>query len=232
MSWGPSGNCRTDGPGGVRRTPFLAMLTIFAIPPSLYCAKLRITLRAKGLTWQELPPPGGYGSDAYKAIVPSGNLPALCDGDLLLADSEAIAEYLNEIYPDPPLLPDSPQDRGLMRERGRFHDTRLEPALRALFASISAPDATLSARQSLALSQRLSQFAHMLGRELPFGLGDCGFPISFAWIDALTPVLGLQVVWPDAVIAYRHRIEAQRPVAEELASYLPVLQEWLRKAAA
>ena len=81
------------------------MLTIYAIPISLYCAKLRILLRHKKIQWQELPPPGGYGSAEYKSIVPSGNLPALVDGSLLLADSEAIAEYLNEKYPNPPMLP-------------------------------------------------------------------------------------------------------------------------------
>ena len=68
------------------------MLTVFTVPVSLYCAKLRIVLRHKKLEWREELPPGGYGSDAYKQIVPSGNLPALRDGDLLIADSEAIAE--------------------------------------------------------------------------------------------------------------------------------------------
>ena len=60
------------------------MLTVYTIPVSLYCAKLRITLRFKALEWHEIPPPGGYGSAEYKTVVPSGNLPALRDGDLLL----------------------------------------------------------------------------------------------------------------------------------------------------
>ncbi|MEM6624117.1 MAG: glutathione S-transferase N-terminal domain-containing protein, partial [Pseudomonadota bacterium] len=81
------------------------MLRVYAIPVSLYCAKLRILLRHKGLAWEEVAPPGGYGSAAYKDHVPSGNLPALLDGDLLIADSEAIAEYLEERHPDPPMLP-------------------------------------------------------------------------------------------------------------------------------
>ena len=70
------------------------MLRVYSIPVSLYCAKLRILLRHKGLDWEEVMPPGCYGSDEYKRIVPSGNLPALVDNDLMLGDSEAIAEYL------------------------------------------------------------------------------------------------------------------------------------------
>lgn len=203
------------------------MLTIYAIPASLYCAKLRITLRAKGLKWQEIPPPGGYGSDAYKTIVPSGNLPALRAGDLLLADSEAIAEYLDEIYPTPAMMPATPAARARMRERGRFHDTRLEPALRALFGSIKSPDPALSAAQSTKINAHLVQLAQMGLDDLPFGLGDCGFAITFAWIDALTPVLGLTIAWPAPVRAYRTRIEAAAPVAAELAVYRPILNDWL-----
>nr|HMQ58081.1 glutathione S-transferase family protein [Rhizobiaceae bacterium] len=215
---------------GVSRLP---MLPVYAIPPSLYCAKLRIVLRAKGLEWREIPPPGGYGSDTYKALVPTGNLPALADGDLLIADSEAIAEYLEERYREPPLLPPDTALRAKMRERGRFHDTRLEPALRTLFATIAPQrrDPAFTARQSAEMTTRLQQLARMLERdpELAFGLGDCGFPITFAWIDALRPVLGLDVSFPDSVRTYRARIEAHPPVAAELASYRSVLDAWVAR---
>lgn len=211
------------------------MLTIYAIPPSLYCAKLRILLRHKNLEWRELPPPGGYGSAAYRQVVPSGNLPAMLDGDLLLADGEAIAEYLEERHPAPPMLPQGAADRAKMRERGRFHDTRLEPALRALFGSIApdSRDAALNERQSVLLTEKLGQLGRILesGPDLAFGLGDCGYPISFAWIDALTPPLSLTVAWPEPVIAYRARIEAAPAVADELASYRPILEGWVQRTA-
>ncbi|MGI9423815.1 MAG: glutathione S-transferase family protein, partial [Hyphomicrobiaceae bacterium] len=139
-------------------------IDIYAIPVSLYCAKLRILLRHKAIAWHELTPPGGYGSSAYKAIVPSGNLPALVDGDLVVADSEAIAEYLDERFPDPPMLPNALPQRAKTRERSRFHDTRLEPALRTLFPTIARNrrDPALAAAQSKQISQRLAQLAIML----------------------------------------------------------------------
>ena len=84
------------------------MLAIYSVPISLYCAKLRIVLRHKKLEWNEQAPPGGYGSDEYKTVVASGNLPALVDGSLVIADSEAIAEYLEEKYPVPAMLPGEP----------------------------------------------------------------------------------------------------------------------------
>lgn len=207
------------------------MLTVYAIPVSLYCAKLRILLRHKGLEWREVPPPGGYGSDEYKQTVPSGNLPALVDGDLQLADSEAIAEYLNDKHPDPAMLPQDLTARAKVRERSRFHDTRLEPALRVLFAYIDTPepDRPVCNAQSKAITARLGQLARILDQACPdhddpLTLADCGFPITFSWIEALAPRFGLTVEWPEAVTAYREIISHHPDVADELAEYRPRLE--------
>ncbi len=139
------------------------MLTIYTVPISLYCAKLRIVLRHKKLEWNEQPPPGGYGSDEYKAIVASGNLPALVDGSLLVADSEAIAEYLEEKYPDPAMLPSKPSHRAKARELSRFHDTRLEPEIRKLFGNLSPEkrDPQLILAQAIEINTRLLQLSEI-----------------------------------------------------------------------
>ena len=207
------------------------MLQIYAIPVSLYCAKLRILLRHKGLDWAETLPPGGYGSDAYKQIVPSGNLPALLDGDTLIADSEAIAEYLEECHPLPPMLPSGAAARARVRERSRFHDTRLEPALRAMFAYLpgrAIPPEGVIAQHAAAVNARLQQLAHLPNPDAQgLRLGDCGYPITFAWMDALAPRMGFDIDWPPAVQAYRAWLNQQPAVAGELADYGPKLTAFL-----
>ena len=210
------------------------MLTIYAIPISLYCAKLRILLRHKGLEWRELSPPGGYGSDEYKLTIPSGNLPAMVDGELTLADSEVIAEYLNEKYPQPPMLPDDIYQRAKARERSRFHDTRLEPELRKLFPYIDEnhADTGFFEQQSTLISNRLKQLPNLLETTdssvfEALTLGDCGFPITFVWIDLLTPVFDLKIDWPDAVLQYRREVETHQAVAKELETYQHNLCNWL-----
>ncbi len=210
------------------------MLTIYSIPLSLYCAKLRILLRHKKLEWCELPPPGGYGSSEYETIIPSGNLPALIDGDLQIADSEAIAEYLNEKYPHPPMLPTELLLRAKAREMSRFHDTRLEPELRKLFPFVDEKKRNVSIveEQSCAINSKLQQLAKMLNSGLPrFGdtltLGDCGFPVTITWLHNLTPVLGLNVEIPEAVLEYHERISSHPAIFEELEAYRPQLSAWL-----
>lgn len=208
------------------------MLKMYAIPESLYCAKTRIVLRHKGLVWQELPPPGGYGSVEYKRTVPSGNLPALDHDGTLIADSEAIAEYLNEVFPVPAMLPSDHAARARCRDRSRFHDTRLEPELRRLFPYLETRDCppNLLQAQASALSERLAQLSVGLeagADEDYLTLDACGFPVTFRWIDALCPHFGLQVSWPGPVMSWRAKIERFDAIAEELSNYGPRLETWL-----
>jgi maleylacetoacetate isomerase len=52
----------------------------------------------------------------YRGVNPQGLVPALEDGGRTLIQSLAIIEYLDEIHPEPPLLPKDPADR--VRVRG------------------------------------------------------------------------------------------------------------------
>src|SRR5262249_19072324 len=51
----------------------------------------------------------------YRRVNPQGLVPALEDGGQTLIQSLAIIEYLDEIYPDPPLLAKDPADRARAR---------------------------------------------------------------------------------------------------------------------
>lgn len=210
------------------------MIKIYAIPVSLYCAKLRILLRHKNIEWAEILPPGGYGSAEYKTYVPSGNLPALVDGDLQLGDSEAIAEYLNEAYLEPQMLPHELNTRAKIRELSRFHDTRLEPALRKSF--IFLPPAKLDRVALRAISEELNEKLIQLAGLIDntddiftseISLADCGFPITFAWLDTLQVEMGLEISWPKTVIHYRNVIESYPAIAAELQYYVPKLKAFL-----
>lgn len=212
------------------------MLKIYAIPVSIYCAKLRLTLRYKQLEWQEEPPLGGYGSDDFKTIVPSGNLPAMLDGKMMLSDSEAIAEYINERYPEPPMLSDDIMQRAKQRELGRFHDTRLEPALRVLFPLVpkSTRNDEIAAAQGVAISARLdqlgkirAQFDHPKTSEIH--LGDCGFVATFEWIDMLADEMGINVDWPKDIQEYRTWLQSIDVVKQEQSSYRPIMKDWLQQ---
>jgi len=82
--------------------------------------RVRIALNFKGLSYEQVPihlrrGGGEQLSAAYKAINPQALVPALEDGGKILTQSLAIIEYLEESYPQPPLLPRDPADKAVVR---------------------------------------------------------------------------------------------------------------------
>jgi len=58
---------------------------------------------------------GEHKSPEHLARSPHGKVPALADGSLVLYESSAIVEYLEEQYPTPALLPRDPAARAVVR---------------------------------------------------------------------------------------------------------------------
>ena len=80
--------------------------------------RVRLALAVKGLAYAgkaidlRLGAQGGVG---YTMLNPQGLVPYLIDGDTGLNQSLAIIEYLDETYPDPPLLPAGAAARARVR---------------------------------------------------------------------------------------------------------------------
>jgi maleylacetoacetate isomerase len=82
--------------------------------------RVRIALALKGIPYEyaavHLIRGGGEQlSAAYRAVNPDALVPTLEDGVDLLTQSLAIIEYLDEQYPNPPLLPSASIDRAFSR---------------------------------------------------------------------------------------------------------------------
>src|SRR5215475_13950970 len=81
--------------------------------------RVRIALNLKGLTAEHLPHhlrKGEQRAPAYLAINPQGLVPALEDDQgAVITQSLAIIEWLDEIHPEPPLLPKDPLRRAKVR---------------------------------------------------------------------------------------------------------------------
>ena len=212
------------------------MLTIYSVPVASYCAKLRIVLRNKNIIFNELPPPGGYGSNEYRKIVPSGNLPAMIHGDFMLSDSESIAEYLDEFFPSVAMMPNTIKLRAKAREFSRSHDTRLEPAVRRLYPEVEFSTRNIENVELIGseISKQLAALALLLSKNPldtdKLWICDCGFAVTFAWIKAFENSLGLIVDWPDEVKQYDSRLLGFKIVSDELSGYLPAMNKYLEKA--
>jgi glutathione S-transferase len=92
---------------------------------SPYVRKVLVCLELKGLDYEVDPITPFFGNDEFERLSPLRRIPVLIDDELVLTDSTVIAEYLDEAYPEPPLLPQHPKERARARWLEEFADTRL-----------------------------------------------------------------------------------------------------------
>lgn len=96
------------------------MLTLYSYWRSSAAYRVRIALGLKGLSYRQVPvhlvKDGGQQHAAdYKRLNPQELVPLLVDGDVRIAQSLAILEYLEETHPQPALLPRDPAQRAQVR---------------------------------------------------------------------------------------------------------------------
>lgn len=80
--------------------------------------RVRIALHFKGLEFEQIPidlRAGGQLTEDYLAINPQGLVPYFEDGDLAISQSLAIIDYLEDVCPEPALLPADAKMRARVR---------------------------------------------------------------------------------------------------------------------
>lgn len=119
--------CSLPEPGLSYRQPAsydrgMTSLVLYDYFRSSAACRVRIALRLKGLTYEQIPihlvrGGGEHLSEAYRAINPQRRVPALAVGAdrTILIQSPAILEWLEETFPEPPLLPADPFSRARCR---------------------------------------------------------------------------------------------------------------------
>lgn len=104
------------------------MLTLYDFGNSVCCQKVRITMRAKGLAWESVK------VDLFKAeqydpkylkLNPKGIVPTLVHDGKPIIESTLICEYLDDAFPQPPLIPADPWLRARMRLWSKMVDEGL-----------------------------------------------------------------------------------------------------------
>jgi glutathione S-transferase len=87
--------------------------------------KVRFALAKKGLSFESRIvdlSKGEHLEDWYLAINPNGVVPSLVHAGSAITDSSVICEYLDEVFPDPPLSPRDPVCKAAMRAWMRYFE--------------------------------------------------------------------------------------------------------------
>ena len=200
---------------------------------------MRIALDIKAIQYKEVPPPNGYGSADYQAIVHAGSIPAIRDGSFVLHDSDAILEYLEDRYPTPPMRSEDPQRRAHLRAIARFHDTAFEPAVRATFPLIGQPLAdvedtvidatarihTMLGRLESILKNTVQPSPYLGGDSLD--LSDCGFAPTIQMTRILLETMGQQLTLNSVINQWMDALSENKHVSRSLTLCRGGLESWI-----
>lgn len=159
------------------------------------------------------------------SFAPSGKAPSLRHGDLVIWDSLAICEYVNELYPDAALWPSDPGVRAVARSVSAEMHSGFPDLRKNLFMDVRSrydrPDRVAAAQADI--DRVLALWTDCRAR---FGAGGPFLFGAFSIADAMfAPVASRLRTWNVTVdpvaAAYIEAIHA-----------LPAMQDWLTAAAA
>jgi maleylpyruvate isomerase len=106
------------------------MITLHGYWRSSAAYRVRIALNVKGVGFSQATRDlrrGEQRDRAYLSLAPQGLVPALDADGLILIQSSAIMEWLEETYPSPALLPDSATDRAQVRAMAALVSCDIHP---------------------------------------------------------------------------------------------------------
>ena len=191
--------------------------------------RVRITLNLKGLAYDAAfhhLRHGEQGAPAYLALNPQGLVPALEVNGAVLTQSLAICEFLDEVYPAPPILPDDPLERAHVRAFAQVIACDVHPVqnlkilkrLRALGHDQEAVNqwARTTIEEGLAACDAL-----IAGRDTPFCFGDTPGLADIVLVPQLANAhrLGVEMRWPRLL-----EIEARCLTLDAFAHAAPEVQ--------
>jgi glutathione S-transferase len=188
-------------------------LTLYDAMPSANSERVKIALHEKGLAYERVTlvlARKDQKKPEFLKLNPYGKVPVLDDGGKVLFESCIINEYLDERYPDPPLMPKDPWLRGRARVLVDYALNHIhEPYWTLRAEMMKGPherDAALVEDRRAWLRGRLGYLEEALGDQ-PYFVG----AFSLADID----------VWP--------RFSRMESYGVLPAPPLPRLGEWLRR---
>ncbi len=95
-------------------------------PMSPFCRKVRVVLDEMGVRFSLTQENVSLRREEFLALNPAGEVPVLIDGNgSALADSQAIAEYLQDIHKEPDLLGGTPAERAETRRLVAWFDRKM-----------------------------------------------------------------------------------------------------------
>ena len=100
------------------------MAKLYHVPLSPFCRKVRLSLAEKKIECELVEERYWEKDPDFMRRNPAGKVPVLRIDGRTMAESTPICEYLEEVYPEPALMPDNPEDRYEVRRLVAWFDDK------------------------------------------------------------------------------------------------------------
>jgi glutathione S-transferase len=210
------------------------MMKLYSGDLSPYSARVRMQIYAKGLTDIVIERPAEFGTPKFRETFPIGRIPVLdIDGDMM-PESEVIAEYLEEIHPEPSLLGATPRESAHIRTLARLGDIYLMNNMFMLSPQTRASTRNEGIVELLGgqVLRNIKALDRMVGRDGfaccgRLTLADCALAPALFLVENVLPGAGLDNPIPanPNVAAYWAAIQRQEPAARILVELHRGLEE-------
>ena len=186
------------------------MIEVYYAAPSIFGRKVLAVLEEKGLDYVIKPmsfEKGDYKTPEYEKMNPNGEIPTIIDDGMVIYESTAIIEYLNDEYPEPPLMPEDSFGRAKVRMVEDFCDLHLYKSIVRFLIKTKIQGLPPEQMDKDAIARDLKRIENYLGTQQyvagAFSLAD------LAVATALTSVenFGLTDLIPSSVKKYNERLK-------------------------
>ena len=201
---------------------------------SPYSARVRMQIYAKGIKDIAFERPANFGLPAFSEINPIGRIPVLdIDGDLM-PESEVIAQYLEEIYPKPSMLGETPRETAHIRTLARIGDVYIMNNMFMLSPQSRAKTRNDGIVELLGgqVVRNIKALDRMIGTDGfaccgRLTMADCALVPGLFMVENVLPSVGLENPIPKAanVAAYWSAIQDCEPAARILVELPRGLEE-------
>jgi glutathione S-transferase len=119
------------------------MIRLYDYPDCPFCQKVRVVLAEKDLEYERFHVDLHKGEQRlpeFLKLNPYGRVPVLIDEDVVVYDSTIINEYLDEEYPNPPMMPEDSAGRARVRLMEDFADNSFTPPAGMIVAELHKPE--------------------------------------------------------------------------------------------
>ena len=206
-------------------------LKLYTNSHSVSCSKVEFILDFKSIEIDKIEAINNYGS-----FSPTATVPCLSIDGLMISDSGAILEFLEEKYPEPSLLSDHPNVNSKIRFLATLVDEKLVGSIRKLFGLVkitSHPSDGLMIENIfkeienhlLLINNIRKEEKYLASNEV--SLAECNTLAFFSMLKEFEIHFNKEVIKPNEIRIYEENLQMHKNLYKEYKRYGFEIRTWI-----